>query len=134
MASHSTDHSARQVFSAGTSVVAAILLLTAGAVSLFQGISAVRNDDLLVVGMDYLYELDTTTWGWIHVVVGVILMISAGGLVTGTRWGRSAAITIAGISIVANFLWLPHYPWWSMSIIVLDVVVIWAIAMWRPQF
>ncbi|WP_280233001.1 DUF7144 family membrane protein [Nocardia cyriacigeorgica] len=135
MMTHSseTDHPVRQGVAAGTSIGAAILLLTVGVLSILQGISAVAEDKLFVVGIEYVYEFDTTTWGWIHIVLGIILVICALGLMTGTTWGRVAAVTIAALSIIANFLWLPYYPAWSILIIVLDVVVIWAVTTWNPS-
>ena len=123
----------RQGVAAGTSIAAAILLLTVGVLSVLEGIAAVANDELFVVGVDYVYEFDITTWGWIHIVLGALLIVSALGLMTGTSWGRGVAIGIAALSILANFLWLPYYPWWSILVIALNIVVIWAIATWRPQ-
>ncbi|WP_227978990.1 DUF7144 family membrane protein [Nocardia spumae] len=126
------QHPVRQGIAAGTSIAAAILLITVGVLSILEGISAVANDDLFVVGVDYVYKFDTTTWGWIHIVLGILLVIAALGLMAGTGWGRVAAITLAALSILANFLWLPYYPAWSILVIALNVVVIWAIATWKP--
>lgn len=123
----------KQGVAAGTSIGAAILLLTVGVLSLLQGISAVADDELFVVGVNYIYEFDISTWGWIHIVLGAVLIISALGLLTGTTWGRVLAVCIAALSILANFLWLPYYPWWSTLVIALNVVVIWAVTTWRPQ-
>ncbi|RDI49948.1 DUF7144 family membrane protein [Nocardia mexicana] len=133
MTTSQENHPVRQGLAAGTSIGAAILLITVGILSLFEGISAVAKDELFVVGVEYVYKFDITTWGWIHIVLGVILVVAALGLMTGTAWGRGAAIGIAAVSILANFLWLPYYPWWSVLVIALDVVVIWAVATWRPQ-
>ncbi|BDT86901.1 hypothetical protein IU485_00275 [Nocardia cyriacigeorgica] len=132
--SHSseTDSPVKQGFAAGTSIGASILLLTVGVLSILQGISAVAEDQLFVVGIEYVYEFDTTTWGWIHIVLGIVLVISAIGLMSGTTWGRVAAVTIAALSIIANFLWLPYYPLWSILIIALNIVVIWAVTTWDP--
>ncbi|MET8653087.1 DUF7144 family membrane protein [Nocardia aurea] len=124
---------ARQGLAAGTSIGAAILLMVLGIVSLLQGISAVAEDEVFVTGIDYIYEFDLTTWGWIHIVLGVLIIVCALALVTGTAWGRGAAIGFASLSILANFLWLPYYPLWSVLLIVLDVVVIWAVVTWRPR-
>ncbi|MBF6346892.1 hypothetical protein IU409_25755 [Nocardia cyriacigeorgica] len=133
--SHSTetDSPVKQGFAAGTSIGASILLLTVGVLSILQGISAVAEDQLFVAGIEYVYEFDTTTWGWIHIVLGIVLVASAIGLMMGTTWGRIAAVTIAALSIVANFLWLPYYPLWSILIIALDIVVIWAVTTWNPE-
>ncbi|MBF6434845.1 DUF7144 family membrane protein [Nocardia cyriacigeorgica] len=133
--SHSTetDSPVKQGFAAGTSIGASILLLTVGVLSILQGISAVAEDQLFVVGIEYVYEFDTTTWGWIHIILGIVLVVSAIGLMSGTTWGRIAAVTIAALSIIANFLWLPYYPLWSILIIALNIVVIWAVTTWNPD-
>lgn len=123
----------RQGFAGGTTFAAAILLLTAAIMTLLQGISAVAGDDLLVVGFSYSYEFDVTTWGWIHIGLAILLAAIALGLFSGAIWARAAAITIAAVSIVANFLWLPYYPLWSILIITLDLIVIWAVATWDPR-
>ncbi|MBF6136832.1 hypothetical protein IU501_28025 [Nocardia otitidiscaviarum] len=129
----SQQHSVRHGVAAVTSIGAGVLLLTVGTVSLLQGIAAVIDDEIFVVGVEYVYRIDTTSWGWIHIVLGAVLMLCSVGLMMGTAWGRGAAIGFAALSIVANFLWLPYYPWWSVLIIALDVVVIWAVATWKPR-
>lgn len=131
---HSTEPDAtlKQGLAAGTSIAAGILLFVIGVLSILQGISAVAADDLLVVGADYVYKLNTTGWGWIHIGLGIIEIIVAVGLLKGTTWGRTAAILMAALSIVENFLSIPYYPAWSLLIIALDVIVIWAIATYRP--
>ncbi|MEV0360838.1 hypothetical protein AB0H71_32750 [Nocardia sp. NPDC050697] len=128
-----TGHPVRQGFAAATSIAAAVLLLAVAVLSVLQGISAVAEDALFVVGPEYVYSFDTTTWGWIHIVLGVLLGIAAVGLMTGATWARVTAIGLAALSIISNFLWLPYYPAWSLLIIALDVVVIWAVATWRPE-
>ncbi|MBL1076342.1 hypothetical protein JK358_18240 [Nocardia sp. 2] len=126
-----TEHPVRQGIAAGTSIGASILLLTVGTLSVLAGIAAVAEDTMYVAGFEYIYELDITTWGWTHIVLGVVLAISGLGLLTGKTWGRVAAMIVAAVSIIANFLWLPYYPWWSVLIIALDAVVIWAVATWK---
>ncbi len=126
--------SAKQGIAAGTSIGAAIILIVVGAVQLAQGIAAVAEDEVFIRGVEYVYKFDFTTWGgWIHIVLGAIAIIVGAGLVSGAGWARFTAIVIAGLSIIANFLWLPYYPWWSILIIALDVVVIWAVSTWNPR-
>lgn len=126
------DPSVKQGLAAGTSVGAAIILATLGVVSVLQGIAAVAEDEIFVVGLAYTYEFDVTTWGWIHIVVGALMILIGVALMTGTTWARVTAIVIAAISVIANFLWLPYYPWWSTLIIALNIVVIWAVSTWKP--
>ncbi|MEV0294675.1 hypothetical protein [Nocardia sp. NPDC050710] len=129
----STEHPVRQGIAAGTAIGAAVLLLTVGILQILEGISAVAEDELFIVGPEYIYQFDTTTWGWIHIVLGAVLIVCALGLMTGTTWGKVAAIVIAALAIVANFLSLPYYPWWSVLIIALSIVVIWAVSTWNPE-
>ncbi|UYP19417.1 hypothetical protein OED52_02245 [Rhodococcus sp. Z13] len=125
--------SVKQGIAAGTSLGAAVILVTLGVITLLQGISAVANDEVFVVGIEYIYKFDFTTWGWIHIVIGALMVLVGAALIAGATWARVTAIVLAALSIVANFLWLPYYPWWSILIIALDVVVIWAIATWNPR-
>ncbi|GGL02824.1 DUF7144 family membrane protein [Nocardia jinanensis] len=136
MATYGADaggSSVKRGVAAVTSIAAAVLLLAAGVLSILAGISAVAADEMFVEGPDYILQFSTTTWGWVHIVLGVLLAVAAIALMTGAFWARVTAVLLAGLSIVANFLWIPYYPWWSMVVIAVDVVVIWAVSAWRPQ-
>lgn len=124
------DHPIRRGLAAITTFAVAALFLTAGTLTVLQGIAGLAEDELIVVGDDYTYRLDGTTWGWIHIVIGALILIVAVGLLMAATWARVVAIGLAALSIIANFLWLPYYPLWSILVIVLDVVVIWAVATW----
>lgn len=123
----------RTGFAVGATFAAAIILVAAGLLSLLQGIAAVAKDELFVAGIEYTYEFDLTTWGWIHIVVGVLAVAIGLGLFTGAMWARVAGLIIAAISIVINFLWLPYYPLWGVVVIALDLVIMWAIVAWRDD-
>ncbi|MBA8960937.1 hypothetical protein [Rhodococcus opacus] len=124
--------SVKQGVAAGTSIGAAIIMVTVGIIQFCQGIAAVAENEVFVSGVNYVYKFDLTTWGWIHIVLGVLVAAVGLALLTGAGWARVSAIVIAAVSIFANFLWLPYYPWWSVLIIALDVVVIWAVSTWQP--
>lgn len=125
-------HARQQVAAVGT-IAAVVLLIVAGAVQILEGISAVEADAIVVVGPQYTYQWSTTGWGVVHIVIGALLVLIAAALFTGRAWARAAAIVFAAASIVANFLWLPHNPWWAVLIIALDVFLIWAIATWHQH-
>jgi hypothetical protein len=114
-------------------VAAAALLIVAGAIQILEGISAVEADDVIVVGPQYTYQWNTNGWGIVHIVIGALLIVVGGALFTGRAWARAMAIVLAAASIVANFLWLPHNPWWSILVIALDAFLIWAVATWHRQ-
>ena len=83
-----------------------------------------------MIGPAYVYQVNTTFWGWVQIVVGVLVGLVAIGLFIGATWARIAAIIMASLSIIAMFLWLPYYPIWSLVVIALDIIVIWAVATW----
>ena len=128
----SDPHPVRNGFAGITTIAAGVLLTAAGILGILQGIAAIANDDLFVVGPEYTYSFDLTGWGWIHLIVGILAVLTAIGLFAGSTWARIVAIVLAALSIVANFMWLPYYPWWSVLVIALDVLVIWAVATWTP--
>ena len=111
---------------------AAVLLVTVGVLEILQGLSAVSKDEVLVVEADYTYEFDVTSWGWTHIVIGALVTSAGVALLTGVTWARGATFVICGLSIVVNFLWLPYYPMWAITLIALDAVVILAVAAWHP--
>jgi hypothetical protein len=124
------NRSTRQVLAGSATFAAAALLLTSGILTVLTGISAVVNNHLLVVGPDYVYKFNTSGWGWVHIALGILLIVVAFGLFWGTTWARVTAIIIACLGIVVMFLWLPYYPVWSIVLIALNILVIWAIAAW----
>lgn len=126
-------HPARQGFAGGTTFAASVLLFTGSLLAILQGISALADDDLFVVGPNYTYEFDITVWGWIHLIAGFVGIAIAFGMMTGALWARAAAVVIAAISIILNFLWLPYYPLWSILVIAVDLIVIWAVTTWKTE-
>jgi hypothetical protein len=122
----------KQAWARGGTVLAATLLLLIGVYQFFLGLSGIATNNFFVVGANYTYEIDTTAWGWIHLGIGVIAVITGCFLFTGATWSRVVAIAIAAISAVANFFFLPYYPLWSLLIIAMDVFAIWAVASVRP--
>jgi hypothetical protein len=111
----------------GVSLFAGVLLVTLASFEILQGLSAVLKDDLLVAGPNYTYEIDVTTWGWIHMIVGAIALAAGIGILTGQVWANVVGIGLAALSALAQFMFLPYYPLWSLLIIAMDIIVIWAL-------
>jgi len=86
-----------------------------------------------VVATNNIYELSVSGWGWIHLVLGIVLAATGFFILTGQPWARKGGIGVAALSALANFLFIPYYPLWAVVIIALDVAVIWALATYRPQ-
>ncbi|MFJ2752165.1 MULTISPECIES: hypothetical protein [unclassified Streptomyces] len=106
---------------------AAVLLLVVGCLAIFQGIAAIAKDDVYARIGSYVFEFDLTAWGWIHLIVGIIVVLTGVGLFAGSNVARGAGIALAAISVILNFMWLPYQPWWSIIIIAIDVWIIWAL-------
>ncbi|WP_456846897.1 DUF7144 family membrane protein [Cellulomonas sp. P5_C6] len=117
----------RSGFAVGLTVFAGTMMMIAGVLHAMQGLVAVVNDTFYVVGQKWLFEFDVTTWGWIHVVVGIIVAFAGIFVLSGQVWARTVGVIVAALSIVFNFAWLPYYPVWSLIIIAIDFFVIWAL-------
>ncbi|MET7451560.1 hypothetical protein ABZT03_06625 [Streptomyces sp. NPDC005574] len=111
----------------GLVMFAGVMLFIAGVLDLFRGIMAIANDDVYVNTPNYVFKFDLTSWGWIQLVLGVIAMAVSAGLFTRATWARVVGIGIAGLLIIANFLSIPYYPVWSLTLIALYAFVIWAL-------
>ena len=108
---------------------AAAMLMIGGLMGFLTGISALTKDEFFVVTNKWVFTFDTTTWGWIHLLVGIVLFCSGMLILSGNLLGRIIGIIVAGISMVANFMWMPYYPGWSIVLIALNVAVIWALSL-----
>jgi hypothetical protein len=112
----------------GFIVFAAVMMMMTGAFQALAGLVAIFENEFYVATRNYLFQFDATSWGWIHLIVGVIVALAGFALLSGATWARVVGITLAVLSAIANFLFIPYYPFWSLLIIALDVFVIWALA------
>ena len=123
-----TSERPRSAIASGLIVFAAVAMIMIGVFQVIQGLVALFNDDFYVVGQKWIFEFDLTTWGWIHLIIGIGIAVAGFFVLNGAVWARVVGIGVAGISAVVNFMWLPFYPIWSLLIIALDVLVIWALS------
>jgi hypothetical protein len=112
----------------GFILFAASIMLMVGIFQFFQGLGAVIRGGFYAVSPNYAFKIDTTAWGWIHMLIGILVAVAGVYLFVGKTWARIIAIIVAIVSAVSNFFFIPYYPFWSILIIALDVVIIWAIA------
>lgn len=109
---------------------AASMMLLIGTFQILAGLGAILDDNFFAPTHHYTFNLSVTAWGWIHLVLGILMVMAGGALFRGRAWAALVALGLAGLSAVANFLFIPHYPWWSLTMIALDVWVIWSLT--RP--
>jgi hypothetical protein len=113
---------------------AAIMLLMIGVITFFEGLVAVFRDEYYVVTGQQVIVFDLTTWGWIMLIWGVLLVLAAAGLAAKQGWARWFTIIAVGLNLVAQlgFLGNTQYPLWALVIIALEVAVLFALtARWR---
>ena len=130
-----TDHRAGQNSPAtppsgaamGLILFAGIMMIMVGVFQAIQGVVALFNGTFYVVGQKWVFSFNVTTWGWIHLLAGVVLVVAGYFLFQGAVWARVVGVSVAIISAVLSFMWLPYYPIWSILIIALDVFIIWAL-------
>jgi hypothetical protein len=111
----------------GFILFAAIMMIMAGVFQAIQGLVGIFENEFYVATRNYLFQFDATTWGWIHLLIGLVVVVAGWGLLSGRTWARVVGITVVLLSALANFLWLPYYPLWALLLITLDIFVIWAI-------
>jgi len=121
------DYSTKGMLSSGVTGFAAIMLMAVGCFQVLQGIAAIANDDLFVAGQEYVFSFDTTVWGWVHLVLGLLGVGIGIAILTRATAGLMAGIALAFVNLVAQFAFLPHYPFWALTLIGFNVVVIWAL-------
>ena len=114
----------------GLSLFAGILMMITGLFNAMEGVVALARNEVYAITPRYIFAFDLTTWGWIHIILGIIVLAAGVGVMTGQLWGRVVGITIATLTILANFAFIPYYPVWSMLIIALNVFVIWALCVY----
>src|SRR5829696_2974081 len=117
-------------WASGGITFAATMAVLIGTFQVVEGLVAVINDDFFVVARNYTFNLDTSAWGWIHLIVGVVMLVVGFGLFSRSTWAGVFAIVVAMLSAVSQFFFIPYYPIWALVLIALNLWIIWALT--RP--
>ena len=112
---------------------AGCIMVLIGVFQSLYGLAAIFGDDFFVVTQDYLYDVDVSAWGWIHLIIGIVVLAAGLGAIAGQTWARVTGIILAIVAAVANFFTIPYYPLWSLLIIALCIAVIWALTIYGKQ-
>jgi hypothetical protein len=111
----------------GLTYFAAFMMILGGAFDALQGLSAILRQNVYAVTPDYVYKLNVSTWGWINLILGIVILLAGAALLNGAVWARTIGVIMAILVGISNFLWLPYYPVWSIIIITISVLVVWAL-------
>ena len=123
-----TEYRAEPTGWVGWIIFAGTMLVILGIFHAIQGLVALFNDSVYLVGPKGLViNVDYTALGWIHLIGGIIVVLAGVALFAGKMWARILAVIVAVVSAIINVVFLPAYPIWSTMMIAIDVLVIWAV-------
>ena len=112
----------------GWIVFAAVIMIMIGALHAIEGLIAIFKDDYyLVTDRGLVFTADYTAWGWVHLIVGLLIAAAGIYLFTGRIWARVIGVCVAVLSVLVNFTFIQAYPVWSAIMITLDVIVVYAL-------
>jgi hypothetical protein len=115
------------MWAAGWATFAGLMMIMLGIFHAIAGLSEIANSDSYVVTQEYVFKFSSTTWGWIHLLLGIVVFFAGFGVFRGAVWARTVGVILAILSAAAAFAWLPYVPFWSILLIFIAVSVIWAL-------
>src|ERR1700754_2853338 len=125
--------SSRAMWVLGLTLFAGVTMIVIGVFHIITGVVALFQNRIYVAGPEYVFAFSLTGWGWIHIIGGIIVGVTGLGLLAGQGWARIVGIVLAALSMIANFIFIPYYPLWSFLMVALDILVIWALAVYSRE-
>ncbi|MCM2414375.1 hypothetical protein [Streptomyces sp. RKAG290] len=120
-------------WAAGGTMFAGVLLVVDGILGVIKGIAGIATDDVYARINNYVFEFNVTTWGWIHLILGIVIAVVGLGILRGAAWARWVGVGLAALNMIANFMWLPYQPIWAVVSLAIDTFVIWALCTDRSK-
>jgi len=115
---------------------AALLVVIVGAMDFFVGLIAVIRKQYFVVTANQVIVFDTRTWGWITMLIGIVILLVGFGLAGGAGWARWTAIVLIIVNLIEQLAWLgsSSYPLWTLTVIALGILALYGLtARWRDN-
>ena len=106
---------------------AGVMMIISGGLNAFYGLVGIVNDEWVVWTNRASLYLDISQWGWVHLIVGLVMLLAGIGVFSGNFLARTVGVIVAALSLIANFFFIPAYPLWALIVITIDVLVIWAL-------
>ena len=106
---------------------AGVVIMVAAIMNIIDGIAAISRSSFFANDARYIFS-DLRTWGWIILGLGVLQMVIGFGIWAGNQLARWAGIAVVSLNAIAQLLFIPAYPFWSLSIFALDVMVLYGLA------
>ena len=111
----------------GWTTFAGVMMIVMGGWWIISGLIAIINDSFYVVTQEWIFEFDVTTWGWIHLIFGIIVLLAGFYVFTAAVWARVVGVIMAVLAGLIAFAWMPWYPIWGAIFIAVSIAVIWAL-------
>jgi hypothetical protein len=108
----------------GWVLFAGSIMVIVGFLNFFYGLAAIVNDEVVVVGGHGAIIADLTTWGWVTLILAVVLVMTGFGLVTGAAWARVLGVIIVSLNAIEQVWIFPAAPLWALIVILLDVIIL----------
>jgi len=122
-----------ETWASGFAQFGAVLMIVVGAFQAAQGLVAIVRKEFYAATSNYIFQLDLTSWGWVHLLLGALIVLAGIGIIARQTWAVVVGIILCALSALANFTFIPYYPIWSLVIIAIDVLVIWALFRYRSE-
>jgi hypothetical protein len=110
----------------GLVLFASILLVVVGCFNVIQGIAAIANSHVFTANAHYVFA-NQHTWGWITLILGALQLLAAAGVLAGNQAARWFAVAVLGLNAIDQMFFIPAYPFWSLTIIAMDVVALYGL-------
>lgn len=111
----------------GWVLFAGVILMVTGAVQALYGLGALLNNSFLLVTSARAVVVDVTAWGWVHLIAGMLLILAGYSVTTGNAFGRIVAVVLTSLALVANMTYVTAYPIWTIMLITVNVLVLYAL-------
>jgi uncharacterized membrane protein len=114
----------------GWKLFAGIMLMIVGFLNIFDGLVAITQANYIKRNTGGVLPLtnNVKNWGWVELIIGVIIVLAAFGVLSGATWARVVGIFVAGLNLIFQFAYLGHNQFWSFTMIVIDILVIYGLA------
>lgn len=127
---------ARTVSERGTggALFAGVLMIISGSFGMLQGIALLAKGTYYVQPANYWINTSASTWGWILLIAGLVILAAGFGVVSGAAWARWLGIALASLQAVINFAFIPVQPWWAITLIIVDLWIIHSLFVHRREY
>jgi hypothetical protein len=110
----------------GLVLFASVLLVVAGCFNLIQGIAAIAHSHVFTANAHYVFA-NQRTWGWITLILGILVLLAAAGVLAGNQAARWFAVIVIGLNAIDQMFFIPAYPFWALTIIAIDIVALYGL-------